>query len=146
MLVQKTHFITSLIYYRWPNFFEVFLIYFLFLKLQVTVMWWRRIATYISGRLVIRVLYIHYCKDFVCSAVWKYIVYMCMVYCSPTIYDLAFIKSNFNVFMLIFIFYLNARSYRKCQNIRSTFHCHFKSGADSQINPLHTPNHVIYTY
>jgi hypothetical protein len=61
---------------------------------------------------------------------------------SPIIYDLAFIKSNCNVFMLIFfifIFYLNARSYRKCQNIRSTFRCHFKSGADSQVNPLHTP-------
>jgi hypothetical protein len=25
MLAQKTHFITSLIYYRWPTFFEVFL-------------------------------------------------------------------------------------------------------------------------
>jgi hypothetical protein len=59
------NFITSLIYYRWPNFFEVFLIYFLFLKLQVTVMWWRRIATYISGRLVIRVLYIHSGKCYV---------------------------------------------------------------------------------
>jgi hypothetical protein len=28
----------SLIYYRWPKFFEVFLIFFLFLKLQVTVL------------------------------------------------------------------------------------------------------------
>jgi hypothetical protein len=24
--------------------------------------------------------------------------------------------------------------YRKCQNIRSTFRCHFKSGADSQVD------------
>jgi hypothetical protein len=30
MLAQKTHFITSLIYYRWPKFFEVFLIFFYF--------------------------------------------------------------------------------------------------------------------
>jgi hypothetical protein len=30
MMAQKTYFITSLIYYRWPNFFEVFLIFFYF--------------------------------------------------------------------------------------------------------------------
>ena len=30
MLAQKPHFITSLIYYRWPKFFEVFLFFFYF--------------------------------------------------------------------------------------------------------------------